>query len=414
MEEVDMALLEMLILNKKKTGIIAVTGILAASLIIAGCTKKSAAVGNAQSAPPEVNIVVVKPQRVALSKELPGRTSAYFIAEVRPQVSGIIKQRLFTEGADVKAGEVLYQIDPATYQASFDSAKAALDKSEANLVPARLKAERYKDLVKINAVSQQDYDDASAAVKQAEADVEAGRAALESARINLAYTKVTAPISGRIGRSSVTNGALVTANQPAALSTIQQLSPIYVDVTQSSADLLRLKQEVASGRMKSSGVAQTRVKLLLEDGSIYPLPGTLKFSEVTVDQSTGSITLRAVFPNPKQTLLPGMFVRAVIEEGVDEHAILVPQIGVSRNPAGDATVMLVGNGENAELHVIKVVRTVGDCWLVSDGLKTGDRVILEGIQKVRPGMPVKAVAFAGKADTVGPVNTPVNNASAKK
>ncbi len=408
--------LEMLILNKRRYGIIAVTGILGASLFMAGCAKGGSAVANAQSAPPEVRVVVVTPQRVALSTDLPGRTSAYLIAEVRPQVSGIIKQRLFTEGANVKAGEVLYQIDPATYQASFNSAKAALDKFEANLVPARLKAERYKDLVKINAVSQQDYDDASAALKQAEADVEGGKAALESARINLAYTKVTAPISGRIGRSSVTDGALVTANQPAALATVQQLSPIYVDVTQSSADMLRLKQEMASGFMKSSGIAQTRVKLLLENGSLYPLPGTLKFSEVTVDQSTGSITLRAVFPNPKQTLLPGMFVRAVVEEGVNEHAILVPQIGVSRNLAGEATVMVVGNGEKAELRLIKVDRTVGDCWLVSDGLNTGDRVIVEGIQKVRPGMPVKAVAFAGKADNAlaGPMNKQVNTSEAKK
>jgi membrane fusion protein (multidrug efflux system) len=412
MEEVDMTLLEMLILNKKKSSIIAVTGILAASLFIAGCTDRRAAVGNAQSAPPEVSVVAVKSQHVALSTELPGRTSAYFIADVRPQVSGIIKQRLFTEGADVKAGEVLYQIDPATYQASFDSAKAALDKFEANLVPARLKAERYKELVKINAVSQQDYDDTSAALKQAEADVEAGKAAVESARINLAYTKVTAPISGRIGRSSVTSGALVTANQPAALATVQQLSPIYVDVTQSSADMLRLKQDMASGLMKSGGAAQTRVKLLLEDGSSYPLDGTLKFSEVTVDQTTGSITLRAVFPNPKYTLLPGMFVRAVLEEGVDQSAILVPQIGVSRNTAGEATVMVVGKEEKAEARVIKVVRTVGNSWLVSDGLKTGDRVILEGIQKVRPGMPVKAVASADKADNA-PAGS-ANTAEAKK
>ena len=255
-----------------------------------------------------------------------------------------------------------------------------------------------QELVKINAVSQQDYDDANAALKQAEADVEAGKAAVETARINLAYTKVTAPISGRIGRSSVTNGALVTASQPAALATIQQLSPIYVDVTQSSAELLRLKQNLASGLLKSNGAAQARVRLLLEDGSPYPLPGTLKFSEVTVDQSTGSITLRAIFPNPKHTLLPGMFVRAILEEGVNEHAILVPQRGVTRNPAGNAMVMVVGSEEKVEPRVIKVVRTVGDNWLVSEGLKAGDRVILEGLQKARPGTPVKAVPFGSKAD----------------
>jgi membrane fusion protein (multidrug efflux system) len=382
----------------RRAGTIVITGMLVGCLFVAGCGKRSAAISKVPNTPPEVSVVVVKPQQVALNTELAGRTSAYLIAEVRPQVSGIIKQRLFTEGADVKAGEVLYQIDPSIYQAAFDSAKAVLHKSEANLVPVRLKADRYKDLVKINAVSMQDFDDASAALKQAEADVEAAKAALESARINLAYTRVTAPIAGRIGRSSVTNGALVTASQPTALATIQQLSPMYVDVTQSSADLLRLKQDMARGLMKSSGAAQTQVKLLLEDGSIYPLPGTLKFSEVTVDQRTGSITLRAVFPNPKQTLLPGMFVRAVIEEGINEHAILVPQRGVSRNRAGDATIIVVGNGEKAEPRVIKVVRTVGDSWLVSDGLKSGDRVIIEGFQKARPGMPVKVVAFGDKGD----------------
>jgi membrane fusion protein (multidrug efflux system) len=365
---------------------------------LTGCGKQSAAGAKMPSTPPEVGVITIQPQKVALTTELPGRTSAYLVAEVRPQVGGIIQKRLFTEGADVKAGEVLYQIDPASYQAAYDSAKASLARAEANLIPARLKAERYKDLVKINAVSQQDYDDASAALKLAEADVEAGKAALETARINLAYTKVTAPISGRIGRSSVTNGALVTANQSASLATIQELSPIYVDVTQSSSELLRLKQSLASGLLKSNGSAQAHVKLLMEDGSPYPLPGTLKFSEVTVDQSTGSITLRAIFPNPKHILLPGMFVRAVMEEGVNEHAILVPQRGVTRNQAGNAMVMLVGAEEKVEPRVIKVARTVGESWLVSEGLKAGDRVILEGIQKARPGTPVKIVPFGSRAD----------------
>ncbi len=389
---------EYFILIKRRAPIITIIGMLAGYLALAGCAKPSAAVANAPGGPPEVGVVVIQPQRVALTTELSGRTSAYLIAEVRPQVGGIIQKRLFTEGADVKAGEVLYQIDPASYQAAYNSAKAALARVEANLIPARLKSERYKDLVKINAVSQQDSDDATAALKQAEADVEAGKAALETARINLAYTKVTAPISGRIGRSSVTNGALVTASQPAALATIQDLSSIYVDVTQSSAELLRLKQNLSSGLLKSNGAAQTKVKLLLEDGSAYPLMGTLKFSEVTVDQSTGSITLRAIFPNPKQTLLPGMFVRAILEEGVSNQAILVPQRGVTRNPAGNAMVMVVGSGEKVEPRVIKVDRTVGDNWLVSEGLKTGDRVILEGLQKARPGTPVKAVAFGSKTD----------------
>jgi membrane fusion protein, multidrug efflux system len=382
---------------KKNHGIrvIAIMGSLFLGLISGGCDRQKA-----QSPPPvvEVSVVTLKPERVMLTTELPGRTSAYLIAEVRPQVGGIIQKRLFTEGSDVKEGDVLYQIDPAVYQAAYDSAKAALARVEANIIPIRLKAGRYAELVKTKAVSQQEYDDASAALKQAEADVEANKAAVETARINLDYTKVTAPISGRIGRSSVTTGALVTASQPAALATIQQLSPIYVDVTQSSAELLRLKQNLASGLLKSNGVAQTRVRLLLEDGSPYPLPGTLKFSEVTVDQSTGSITLRAIFLNPKHILLPGMFVRAILDEGVNEHAILVPQRGVTRNRSGNAMVMVVGNEDKVEARVIRVLRTVGENWLVSEGLKPGDRVIMEGLQKARPGMPVRAVPFRSKAD----------------
>jgi membrane fusion protein (multidrug efflux system) len=381
------------------TKLIAAAGILAVGLMTASCSKPPQAPPKA--GPPEVGIVEVKPERVAITTELSGRTSAFMVAEVRPQVGGIIQRRVFSEGSDVKAGQVLYQIDPAAYQAAFASARAAEARSEANLIPARLKEERYRDLVKIKAVSQQDFDDAHAALKQAEADVAATKAAVETARINLAYTKVTAPISGRIGRSTITDGALVTASQPVALATIQQLGSVYVDVTQSSAELLKLKQNLASGLMKNSGAAQARVKLLLEDGSAYPLPGVLKFSEVTVDPSTGSVTLRAVFPNPKQTLLPGMFVRAILEEGVSENAILVPQRGVTRNPKGEAMVMVVGAEEKAEPRLIKVVRTVGDSWLVSDGLKAGDRIILEGLQKARPGTPVKAVPF-GSAPTAAP------------
>jgi len=396
--------------NKRKAGLIAIAGILSGWLVVTGCEKQGGAGAKPPSAPPEVGVIAVQPQRVALTTELSGRTSAFLVAEVRPQVSGIIQQRLFTEGADVKAGEVLYQIDPATYQAAYNSGKAALAKAEANLLPARLKAERYQELVKINAVSQQDYDDVSAAVMQAEAEVEVGKAALETARINLAYTSVTAPISGRIGRSTVTDGALVTAGQPSPLATIQQLSSMYVDVTQSSAELLRLRQNLASGVLKSNGSAQAQVKLLLEDGSAYPLPGTLKFSEVTVDQSTGSITLRAIFPNPEQALLPGMFVHAIVEDGVSEQAILVPQRGVTRNPAGNAMVMVVGSEEKVEPRVIKVVRTVGDSWLVGEGLQPGDRVILEGIQKARPGTQVKAVPFGSKADGA-PAGTPMASAN---
>jgi len=383
---------------RSRAGIIAVIGILASCFVLIGCGKKNATVGQMPAGPPEVGVLVIKPQRVSLTTELAGRTSAFLIAEVRPQVGGIIQKRLFTEGADVKAGEVLYQIDPAGFQAAYSSAKALLARAEANVVPARLKAGRYAELVKINAVSQQDYDDVSAALKLAEADVEAGKAAVEIARINLAYTSVIAPISGRISRSAVTVGALVSANQGTALATIQQLDQVYVDVTQSSAEMLRLKQALASGQLKKGVASQSKVKLILEDGNPYPMEGLLKFSEVTVDQTTGSITLRTVFPNPKHTLLPGMYVRAILEEGINDQAILIPQQGVTRNPAGNAMVMVVGAEEKVEPRVVKAVRTVGDTWLVSEGLKPGDRVILEGLQKARPGTPVKTVPFGSKAE----------------
>jgi len=381
--------------HNNRTRLTAAALLLVVGLMTTACAKKEAP--KPQGGPPEVGVLTVQPQRVALTTELPGRTSAYLVAEVRPQVTGIIQKRIFTEGSEVKAGQVLYQIDPASYQAAYASAKAGQARAEANLAAVRLKEERYKDLVKIKAVSQQEYDEAYASLKQSEADVAATRAAVETARINLAYTTLTAPIAGRIGRSTVTGGALVTANQPTALATIQQLGSMYVDVTQSSSEMLKLKQQLSSGLLKKdSATAQARVKLLLEDGTPYAQPGTLKFSEVTVDQSTGSITLRAVFPNPKQVLLPGMFVRAVLEEGVNEQAILVPQRGVTRNPKGDAMVMVVGAEEKMEPRVIKVVRTVGENWLVSEGLKPGDRVILEGLQKARPGTPVKAVPFGAK------------------
>jgi membrane fusion protein (multidrug efflux system) len=380
-----------------KTKLYFMVGVFTVGLMIAGCGGKSKT-GAKPSGPPEVGVMVVKPQSVTLTTELPGRTSAHLVAEVRPQVGGIIQKRLFTEGSDVKAGQALYQIDPATYKAAFASAKAAQAKAEANLIPARLKEQRFRDLVKIKAVSQQDYDDANAALKQAEAELASSKAAVETARINLAYTRVTAPISGRIGRSSVTDGALVTASQATALATIQQLSSMYVDVTQSSAEMLRLKRQLADGLLKHGGADQARVSLLLEDGSAYPLPGTLKFSEVTVEQSTGSITLRAIFPNPKQVLLPGMFVRAILEEGVNDQAILVPQRGVTRKPDGNAAVMVVGAGEKVEQRVIKVARTIGDNWLVSEGLKAGDRVILEGTQKAKPGTAVTVVPFGAKPE----------------
>jgi membrane fusion protein (multidrug efflux system) len=376
--------------------LVVITGTLITGLLLAGCGKSKSAGQKPPAGPPEVGVITIQPQRAAITTELPGRTSAFLVAEVRPQVSGIIQKRVFTEGSDVKAGQLLYQIDPATYQAAFASARAAEARAEANLLPARLKEERYKELVKIKAVSQQDYENAYASLKQAEADVASAKAAVETARINLAYTRVTAPISGRIGKSTVTDGALVTASQTAPLATIQQLGSMHVDITQSSSELLRLQQSLASGQLSKGGAASAKVKLLLENGAAYPIDGTLKFSDVTVDPSTGSVTLRSLFANPKQTLLPGMFVRAIVQEGVKDQAILVPQRGVTRNPAGNAMVMLVGAEEKVEPRIIKADRTVGDSWLVSEGLKSGDRVILEGIQKARPGTQVKAVPFGSK------------------
>jgi membrane fusion protein, multidrug efflux system len=388
----------MQIMNSLK--LIGSVGIIAGSLLAGGCAKKPAS-APPPAGPPEVGIMEIQPQRVALTSELSGRTAPMMIAEVRPQVNGIVQKRVFTEGSDVKSGQLLYQIDPASYQAAFDSARAAQARAEATLGALKLKEERYRDLVKIKAVSQQDYDDAHALLKQSEADVAAAKAAVQTARINLGYTKVVAPISGRIGRSAVTDGALVTASQQAPLSTIQQLDSMYVDVTQSTSDLLRLRQNLAKGVLRKDGANQAKVKLVLEDGSPYPQSGTLKFSEVTVDQSTGSVTLRAIFPNPNQTLLPGMFVRALIEEGVNDAAILVPQRGVSRNAKGEAVVMTVDPEGKVAPRPVKVVRTVGDSWLVSEGLKAGDRVILDGLQKAKPGSPVKAVPFTQQAGAAG-------------
>jgi membrane fusion protein (multidrug efflux system) len=361
-------------------------------LPLVSCGKKDGPPGPPPGGPAEVSVVTIHTERVALTTELSGRVAASLTAEVRPQVGGIIQNRLFTEGSDVKAGEVLYQIDAASYQAAHDGARAALAKAEANLAPVLLKAERYQDLVKSEAVSQQDVDDATAARKLAEAEIESAKAALETTRINLAYTKVTAPISGRIGRSAVTNGALVTASQAMPLATIQQLDPVYVDVTQSSNEMLRLRKALESGRL-STNEGQAKVQLVLDDGSSYPEPGSLKFTEAFVDPSTGSVTLRTLFPNPKLLLLPGMFVRTVLEEGVRDQAMLVPQRGVTRNPAGKAMVMAVGADEKVEPRVIEVDRTIGDQWLVNGGLNVGDRVIVEGLQKARPGTPVIAAPF---------------------
>lgn len=371
--------------------------LMAVSAFLGGCEKKeSADAAPAKRPVQEVAVVTLTAERVPVTSELPGRTSAYRIAEVRPQVNGIILKRLFEEGADVKEGQQLYQIDPATYQASFDSAKAALARAEATLTSAKLLAERYQPLVTAKAVSKQDYDNAVAAQQQAEADVASAKAAMETARINLVYTKVLSPISGRIGRSAVTEGALVTAQQAVVLAVVQQLDPIYVDVTQSSVQLLQLQRELDNGVLRKVGANQIEARLMLEDGSEYPEPGKLQFSEVTVDAGTGSVTLRAVFPNSKRLLLPGMFVHARIEEGVNEKAILVPQQGVTRNQKGDPTVLVVSADNKVELREVKTERTVGDKWLVIDGLQAGERVIVEGVQKVAPGAEVKVVEVKPK------------------
>lgn len=345
---------------------------------------------------PEVGVVTVQPQRVALTTELPGRTVPFLIADVRPQVGGIVKARKFREGSDVKAGEALYQIDPATYKATYDSNVAALAKVQASLVTTRLKAERYKELVAIKAVSQQDEDDAAASLQQGEADVAAARANVETSRINLAYARIDAPISGRIGKSAVTPGALVTASQSSALATIQQLDPIYVDLTQPSAALLQFKQAMARGDIEKSGANAARVRLLLEDGSTYAQEGKLEFSDVTVDQNTGAITLRAVFPNPNSDLLPGMYVRAVLQEGVKEQALLAPQQAVSRDGAGKPTAYVVDAEHKLQRRALETDRAIGDQWLVRSGLQAGDQLVVDGQQSAAPGVQVKTVQWAPK------------------
>ena len=368
-----------------------------AAALTAGCDsdkQQQAGAPGGKMPPPQVAVYTVKQEALPVVTELPGRTSAFQIAEVRPQVAGIVQKRLFTEGADVKAGTQLYQIDPATYQASFSAAKAALARAEANLLTAGPKVKRYKELVEIEGVSRQDYDDAVAAEAQARADVESAKAQLQTARINVEYTKVHAPISGRIGRSNVTPGALVTAGQETALTTVQQLDPIYVDVTQSSEDLLRLKKSLEGGGVKK---AEGKVTLKLADGSTYAQEGKLQFADVAVDPGTGNVTLRALFPNPKHDLLPGMFVRAVVENGVNEQAIAVPQQGVTRNQKGEATALVLNQQGIVEQRVIATTGTLGDKWLVKSGLAAGDRVIVEGIQKVKPGAPAVVAAPAAPA-----------------
>jgi len=365
------------------------------ALVLAACSGGKEQQGGAPGAgaPPQapaVTVMTVASGSVPMVTELPGRTTPYLIAELRPQVTGILTQRAFDEGSEVKAGQVLYRIDDAPYQAAHDSAKAALARAEANAQVARIKAERHAGLVKIDAVSKQANDDTQAALKQAQAEVAAAKAALDKARIDLDYTRLKSPISGRIGRSAVTPGALVTANQTQALATVQQLDPIYVDLTQSSADMLRMRAEIAAGRLQAGAKGEVPVKLILEDGSEYAVEGRLALSEVTVDEGTGSVTLRARFPNADGVLLPGMYVRARLPQGTRSEAILVPHKALSRDPLGNALVMVVNAESKVEARPVKVAQSLASDWVVTGGLAAGERIIVEGLQKARPGAPVQA------------------------
>jgi membrane fusion protein (multidrug efflux system) len=371
---------------------LAATGV----LLLDGCGKpKPPPMG-----PPEVGVVTLQPQSVTLSTTLSGRTTPYAVSDVRPQVNGIIQSRLFVEGSNVRAGQVLYQIDPAPYRASFDQAKAQVAQAQATLATNKVKAERYAELVKINGVSKQDYDDANAAYLQAAATVQQNQALLQTARINLDYTAVKAPISGRVGVSAFTKGALVTSGQTSALTTVQTLDPIYVDITQSAAELLTLRKNLADGALTKGGPASAEVSLKLEDGSDYPAHGKLLLTDVTVDQTTGAVTLRAIFPNPKGVLLPGMFVRAVVIQGDKSAAILAPQQGVTRDQAGRPTAMVVDAQGKAQARMVTTAGVVGDKWLITSGLAAGDKLIVEGLQRVKPGTPVHAVP-AGSAPPNG-------------
>jgi membrane fusion protein (multidrug efflux system) len=347
--------------------------------------------------PPQVSVVTVRPGPVATSTDLPGRTSSVDTSDVRPQVNGVILRRLFVEGGEVKEGQQLYQIDPATYQASYDSAAATLEHDQAALADANAKAARYKPLAAAQAISKQDYDDALASAREAQADIASARASIEQARINLRYTRVLSPISGQIGRSTVTPGALATANQTSALATVTQLDPIYVDLNLPTTTLLRFREEMAAGEIESGGPGSAKVTLQLEDGRSYPLPGKLQFAEVNVSEGTGTVLLRAIFPNPQHLLLPGMFVHAQIAEGVNRSGIVAPQQAITRNTHGDAVALVLGAGNRAEPRVLVTGPAVGDQWVITSGLKAGDKVIVDGLQKVRPGMkvqPVSAVAAA--------------------
>ena len=370
------------------------------TVLAPGCAKKTAA--PATPPPVEVGVIAVAARPVTLTRELPGRTSAYRVAEVRARVSGIVQKRLFAEGSDVKAGQTLYQIDPAPYQAALDSAKASLARAEAGAVSVRLQEQRAKQLLESKAVSQQDYDNALAALRTAEADVAAAQAAVQTAGINFGYTSVTSPLSGRIGRSEVTEGAYVQAGAATLLATVQQLDPLYVDLTQASTEVLRLRRALAEGKLQRTDSGEARVQLILDDGRVYGDEGSLQFSDVTVASSTNSITLRALFPNPRAELLPGMFVRARLAEGSAPDAILVPQLAVTRNQKGEAVALVVGADNKVEQRVVQTPRAIGNQWLVSEGLRAGDQLIVENLQRIRPGAAVKPVPATNVPPSTAP------------
>jgi len=359
---------------------------LALTIALAAC--KGGEEQQPQGGPGQVTVVTLKAQPVMLTRELAGRATGYEVAEVRPQVSGIVAKRLFTEGSVVKQGQALYQLDDASYRAQANNARAQVARAEATANAARLAARRSSELVRTKLISVQDDEAAQAAWKQADADVLAARASLDAANVTLGYARITAPISGQIGKSSVTQGALVSAGQAAPLATINRLDPIYIDVTQSSAELLQLRRELAAGRLE--GASELPVDIVLEDGTPFAHKGTLEFSEVSVDPSTGSYSLRVRVDNPDQVLMPGMFVRAVLGSGVRPDGLLVPMQGIARDPKGDTSAMVVDAKGTVEQRPVKVSRTIGDKWLVEDGLKPGDKVIVEGLQKIGPGMPVQA------------------------
>jgi membrane fusion protein (multidrug efflux system) len=366
------------------------TLIIAAALLLAACGKDQ----GGPPPPPEVSVITLKARAIQITDQLPGRTTAFRVAEVRPQVTGIVQRRLFSEGTEVKAGQQLFQIDSGSYRAALSSAEAALKRAEAQAVTAKLLQERYAPLIDANAVSKQENDEAIASRARAEADVASARAAVDAARINVVYTQVLSPITGQIGRTLVTEGALVTSGQQSPLATVQQLDPIYVDITQSSTDMLRLQRQLASGELVKDDKNQAEVTLTLEDGSLYPERGRLKVSEASVDPSTGSVTLRAVFPNPRRELLPGMFVRAQLAQGTRSAALLVPQRGVSHNPKGEATVLIVDKDDKVAERVVTADRSINGEWLITAGLAQGDRVIVDGLQKAKPGSAVKPVPAA--------------------